>query len=121
MIELNEKRLSDRLFDYVSEKDDISSSTYVAGTIRAVKSWRNFIGKPLRRHIKVHMAGSARPTVENEKIPTQEELKKIILATSVRDRICDHSYGAFGRHTAGNELIHGRQRSQTQGLARTQN
>ena len=88
LIELSDKQLSDRLFDYVSEKEDTNSPTYLAGTIRAVKSWLNFMGKPLRRQIKVHMAGSARPTVENEKIPTQEELKKIVLSASVRDRMC---------------------------------
>ena len=78
LIELSDRRLSDRLFDYVSEKEDTNYPTYLAGTIRAVKSWLNFMGKPLQRHIKVRMAG-ARPTVENEKIPTQEELKKSFL------------------------------------------
>ncbi len=88
LIELSDKQLSDRQFDYVSEKEDTNSPTYLAGTIRAVKSWLNFMGKPLRRHIKVRMAGSARLTVENEKIPTQEALKKIVLVASVRDRMC---------------------------------
>ena len=88
LLRLKDKELSDRLFDYVSEKEESSSPTYLAGTVRAVKSWLNFIGRPLQRQIKVHMASNARPTVENEKIPTQDELRKIILAASLRDRVC---------------------------------
>ena len=88
LIGLNDKELSDRLFDYVSEKEDSSSPTYLAGTLRAIKSWLNFMGRPLQRQIKVHMASNARPTVENEKIPTQDELRKIILQASLRDRVC---------------------------------
>lgn len=87
LIKMSDKKLSDMLFDYVGEKEGRSAPTYLRGILRAVKSWLNFMGKPLKRHIKIRMS-NARPTVENEKVPTQDELRRIVLAASLRDRVC---------------------------------
>ena len=87
LLKMDDKELSDLLMDFVGEREGKRSPTYISGTLRAVKSWLNFMDKPVRRRIKVHGLNS-RPTVENEKVPTQDELKRIVLAATLRDRVC---------------------------------
>ena len=83
---LPDKLLGDKLLDYISEREAGSAPTYLGGIVRAVKSWLAFNGKQLTRQLKIHAANN-RPTVENEQVPTQDELRRIILSASIRDRI----------------------------------
>ena len=86
LIKLNPKQIKNLLLDNVSrlEKEGKKGS-YIKGIIKSVKSWLSFndIQTP-----KVRVAKSnARLTVEDEGIPTHEELKKILNAARPRGRV----------------------------------
>ena len=70
--------IEDLLSDHVGllEKSKKSPS-YVAGVLKAVRSWLDYKGVQLKRKIKISNSGST-PTIENEKIPEKEELKNIL-------------------------------------------
>jgi integrase len=61
------------------------AGSYVLSTLRAIKSWLAFNGAPLDHPIKVRGA-QATPTLEKERVPTQDELRRILLAASPRER-----------------------------------
>jgi hypothetical protein len=112
------KRVHDMLIDYVAHmsketfvaeygprKGQIEhyKGSYIFSTTKAVKSWLAFndirVGK-----IKVRGAES-RPTLDNEIVPTQEELKRIFLAApSMRCRVqCVlMAHSGFRPETLGN-------------------
>ncbi len=76
----------DFLADLVSEMEDAGrAGTYVLSTLRAIKSWLAFNGVRLEQPIKVRGA-QATPTLERERVPTQDELRRILLAASPRER-----------------------------------
>ncbi|MFZ0892454.1 MAG: site-specific integrase [Thermoplasmata archaeon] len=83
---LNEKQLHDRFLDFVSaeEKRGVAGS-YIVRTMKAGKSWLLHNGKKLDRPIRVRGAKDT-PSLRDERVPTQEELRKILLAGTPRIR-----------------------------------
>jgi integrase len=83
---LDEKQLHDRFLDFVSaeEKRQVAGS-YIVRTLKAGKSWLLHNGKKLDRPIRVRGAKDT-PSLRNERVPTQEELRKILLAGTPRIR-----------------------------------
>ena len=80
------KERRDFVADLVSEMEDAGrAGSYVLSTVRAVKSWLAFNGAPLEQPIKVRGA-QATPTLDKERVPTQDELRRILLAASPRER-----------------------------------
>src|SRR2546422_390032 len=58
---------------------------YVANFVKAVRSWLDHNEVLLR---KITIGGNgATPTVENEKIPTPEELRQVLTASTLRGRV----------------------------------
>jgi len=83
---LNEKQLHDQFLDFVSaeEKRGVAGS-YIVRTVKAGKSWLLHNGKKLERPIRVRGAKDT-PSLRDERVPTQEELRRILLAGTPRIR-----------------------------------
>ncbi len=83
---MKDKALVDIISDYVIKKEqEGKAGSYIKSTVKAVKSWLTFNGIQLPRKIKIRDAEDS-PTLKNERIPTQEELKKIFNAGDSRER-----------------------------------
>jgi integrase len=84
---LEEKQLHDRFLDFVSteEKREVAGS-YIVRTLKAGKSWLLHNGTKLNRPIKVRGAKDT-PSLKDERVPTQEELRGIMLAGTARIRV----------------------------------
>ena len=86
LLNLNDKKLSDIIGDYIGEKEkNGNAGSYIDNTIKAVKSWLLFNGITLKRKVKISDP-QATPTLSNERIPTQQELKRIFNAGDSRER-----------------------------------
>ena len=86
LIKIKDKELADLMDDYVIKREKIGNSGgYIGNTVKAVKSWLLFNGIKPSRNIKVKDADRT-PTLTNERIPTQEELKRIFNAGDSRER-----------------------------------
>ena len=86
LVRLNEKSLHDLLLDFVAreERRNVAGS-YVMRTIIGVKSWLTFNGVRVSRPIRIRGSDDT-PTLRNERVPTQEELRAILLAGTPRVR-----------------------------------
>ena len=84
---LEEEDLFNLLLDFVTyeEKRGMAGS-YIESSVKAVKSWLHHKGKHMTRKIKVRGA-TYTPTLVDERVPTQEELKKIFLSATPKDRV----------------------------------
>ncbi|KCZ71304.1 hypothetical protein ANME2D_02506 [Candidatus Methanoperedens nitroreducens] len=92
MVELakrNLKGFQDDLEDMVFrlEKDN-KAPQYIQGILKNVKSWLRYNDITLTRKIKISNL-SATPTIENEQIPSQEELSRIFRNSSSRVRLAE--------------------------------
>jgi integrase len=87
LAKLDEKELHDKFLDFVSaeEKRNVAGS-YIVRTMKAGKSWLLHNGKKLQRPIKVRGSKDT-PSLRDERVPTQEELRNIILAGTPRIRV----------------------------------
>ncbi len=89
------KKIEDTVQDYIDEMEkSVNPETgqhyspgYIANQLKAIKSWAEFSGKPIQRRIRIANT-QKRPTLNDERVPTQEELKRVIYAptTSLRAR-----------------------------------
>ncbi len=90
-IQLTVDEMEDTLQDYADNLEN--SGNHSPGTIssylKAVKSWASWNKKPIQRKIKVRNADK-KPTLEQERSPTQEELGRVLYSaeTPPRTRIC---------------------------------
>ena len=90
LLKLDDKGRNDLLVDFVSEFRNHDgrerSGTYLEALIKPVKSWYLFNGIQITRKIKIKGSNS-RPSLKNERVPTQDELKGIFLAGDTRERL----------------------------------
>ena len=86
LVKMKDRALSDLIDDYIimSEKKG-NTGSYINNTVKAVKSWLLFNGIKLPRKIKIRDANIS-TTLKDERIPTQEELKRIFNAGDSRER-----------------------------------
>jgi hypothetical protein len=84
---LSEERLHKVLLEFVTaeEKRKQAGSSTVTH-LKAVKSWLAFNGVRVTRPVKVRRAQET-PTLSDERTPTQEELRRILLAATARNRV----------------------------------
>jgi site-specific recombinase XerC len=76
----------DFLTDLVSTMEEAGlSGGYIESTLKAIRSWLSFNNVPWEYRIKVR-GTTATPTLEKERVPTQEELRRIFFAASPRER-----------------------------------
>jgi len=77
----------DLLTDLVSSMESKGlSGGYIESTLKALRSWLSFTGVSWEHRIKVHGTQQT-PTLTKERVPTQDELRRIFLAASSRERV----------------------------------
>ena len=90
----NRREFEDRLFDFVTElQKQGKAPTYIAGYLKCVKSWLRFNDIILVRKIKTGNTALT-PTIEDERVPTKEELSQIFNYAKERGR-CSIALMAF--------------------------
>jgi len=83
------KGLQDSLEDLVTRLEaEGKAPGYVLGILKAVKSWLRYNDVKLTRRIKVTNP-NATPTIENEQVPSKEELSRIFRASNPRVRTAE--------------------------------
>lgn len=85
------REVEDMLMDFVKKlHDEGKSPGYVENYLKSVKSWLEFNGVRLVRRIKIRNRG-ATPTLDDERVPTQDELLQVLGYADVRGR-CSISF-----------------------------
>jgi hypothetical protein len=85
----SKKRFQDSLEDLVAQLEaEGKSPGYIIGLLKAVRSWLRYNDVILMRGIKVTNR-NATPTIENEQVPTQAELARILRISSPRIRVAE--------------------------------
>jgi len=85
----NATKFQDELEDLVSKLEaEKRAPGYITGILKAIRSWLKYNDITLTRQIKVTDAG-ATPTIEDEQVPTQEELSRIFRASPPRVRVAE--------------------------------
>ena len=88
------REVEDLLMDFVSElRREGKVPGYINNYLKAVKSWLTFNGVMLVRRIKVGNVNET-PTIEDERVPTNEELLQILSYAGERGR-CSISFIAL--------------------------
>ena len=83
------KGLQDSLEDLVDRlEDEGKAPSYISGILKAVRSWLRYNDVKLTRTIKVSNP-TATPTIEDEQVPSKEELSRIFRASSPRVRVAE--------------------------------
>ena len=87
LLKMNEKELHDILLDFVAAEEKRGQSGSSTHThVKAVKSWLAFNGIVVNRPVKIRNT-QATPTLKDERVPTQEELRRIFMASNPRNRV----------------------------------
>jgi integrase len=82
-----EKELRDLLLDFITEEERKKrAGSYIQSSVKAVKSWLIHNGVKLSLPLRIHGASDT-PSLREERIPTQEELRAVLLAATPRDRV----------------------------------
>lgn len=85
----NPARFQDSLEDMVAELESRRKAPgYIAGLLKAVRSLLKYHDIILSRKIKITNP-NATPTIENEQVPSQEELSRILRASPPRVRVAE--------------------------------
>jgi len=92
---LPKRKMEDMAFDYVQEMEAKTNPksgmkyapSYVESNLKAVLSWARWNRKGFDMHIKI-ADSTRRPTLENERVPTNDELKTVLYSdrTPLRTR-----------------------------------
>jgi integrase len=84
---LDEGSLHKRVLDFVSAEEERGvAGSYIVRTVKAAKSWMLHNGIRVQRPVKVRGANET-PSLREERVPTQEELRAILLAGTPRIRV----------------------------------
>ena len=84
----NLKQFQDTLEDLVTRLEPTKSPGYILGLLKVVRSWLRYNNMTLTRTIKVRNP-NATPTIENEQIPTQPELARILRTSPPRIKVAE--------------------------------
>ena len=89
LIDLKDREKYNLLLDTVSEMEKRKhAGGYIATVVKVVKSWLSFNGHDVKGRIMIRGTHET-PTLQDERVPTQEELKNIFLAGDEKSRtIC---------------------------------
>ena len=99
------KRAENLVLDFVTKMErEEKSPGYIAGMVKGVRSWLRFNDFELKRRIKIRNP-NATPSIEDERIPTQDELKTILIYASERAKtsIAFIAFAGLRPQTLGNE------------------
>lgn len=98
------KGFQDSIEDMVTQLElEHKSPGYIRGLLKSLRSWLRYNDVLLTRKIKVSNP-SATPTLDDEKIPSHEELSRIFRASSSRVRVAEVmiAFADLRPHTLGN-------------------
>lgn len=70
----------------MEKKGDMGS--YIESAVKCVKSWLGYNGKEVRRKIKIMGARDA-PSLREERVPTKDELRRVLLQSDSKTRTAD--------------------------------
>ena len=87
ILKLSDKDLTDLIDDFVTEMENKFSPNYISSILKGVKSWLAFNNKPLIRKIRISDVGIPK-SLKDERVPSQDELKRILQAGNPRERAC---------------------------------
>lgn len=73
------------MMDYVSDHKSFAGS-YLHSTLKAVRSWLSANDVELRHKIRIKGVNDA-PSLRNERIPSKEELRRILLSARKQARV----------------------------------
>jgi len=84
---MTEKEIANMLMDTVSLLESQGrAGSFITGIMKSVKSWLSFNGISIKQKIKVKGADST-PSLKDERVPSQEELKRIFLSGDKKSRV----------------------------------
>jgi integrase len=88
-VRLSKRRMEEVTQDFIDDLERAGkySPAYIESYLKAIRSWAAWNRKPFERKIKVSSSGK-RPTLENERVPSQEELGSVLYSdtTPLRTR-----------------------------------
>ncbi|MEM1994933.1 MAG: hypothetical protein QXW32_05630 [Nitrososphaerales archaeon] len=85
LLSMRDENLQNLLFDYVTSMEKDYAGSYIESVIKVIRSWLTFNGKELKVKIKIKGANDT-PSLKDERVPTKEELKKILLSCDKKTR-----------------------------------
>jgi len=85
LLSYSEEELYNLLLDTITEMEKKYAGSYIQSIIKALKSWLSHNGIEIKRKIKIRGAEDT-PTLRNERVPTQDELRKIFLSSDKKTR-----------------------------------
>jgi hypothetical protein len=105
LVTMEEEALYNLLLDTVTSMEKKYTGSYTQSVIKAIKSWLAHNGVEVKREIKIRGAEDA-PTLKDEKVPSQTELKKIFLSTDLKGRTASVlvAHSGLRLETIGNYL-----------------
>ena len=77
--------IEDLPLEYVSDAQKKHAGSYVRNTTKVIKSWLVHNGIYLKRKIRITDANQT-PTLRDERVPSQKELRRIFLSGSKQAR-----------------------------------
>ncbi len=84
----SESQAYDAILDFVAREERRKvAGSYIARTVQAAKSWLAHNGVKVTRKVRVRGEHDT-PTLRNERTPSREELRQILLAANPRTRVC---------------------------------
>ncbi len=87
LLALGDRDLNALLVDFVSRLErEGRTGSYIKSCMKAVKSWLSFNMRELKVKIKIRGVDDT-PTLRDERVPTQPELKRIFMCADVRGRV----------------------------------
>lgn len=105
LLGLGRKSLEDMIQDHVTRMErERKAPGYITGVLKGVKSWLAHNEIELKRPMKVRNA-DATPSIADERVPTKEELKTILIYASDRSKasICLMAQAGLRPESLGNE------------------
>ena len=87
IIEMQEGNFRDKFFDFVRKlEEDGKAGSYIARFKKVVKSWAKFNEVDIKLNVNIRNENES-PTLTNERVPSKEELGKILRMATPRGRI----------------------------------
>jgi len=80
------RKIEELLMDYVTANEKKYAGSFLQSTVKVLKSWLNHNDVELRHKIKIRGVSDT-PTLKEERVPTKEELRRILLSSSKQARV----------------------------------
>jgi hypothetical protein len=86
LVLMGEDQIYNILLDLVSSMESKYAGSYIQSVVKAVKSWLSHNGIVVKRKIKIRRVQDT-PSLRDERVPTQVELKRIFLSGDKKTRV----------------------------------